>query len=88
MFAKRITHDGQRLAMIRTSSKLHQQYDPREQYESLGKESRAVVNPLSVVAPYFISELASTNHRGNSGVSINLLDGGAATPLMMSISGK
>jgi len=40
-FAKRITHDGQRLAMIRTNSELHQQYDSREQYERSrkGKQS-------------------------------------------------
>jgi len=35
--------------------------------------------------PYFTGELASSNRGGNSGVSVNFLDGGAATPLMMNM---
>lgn len=33
--------------------------------------------------PYFSGMLASTNTGGSSGVSVNFLDGGGATPLMM-----
>lgn len=33
------------------------------------------------LAPYFSGALNSTNHGGSSGVSVNFLDGGAATPL-------
>jgi len=35
--------------------------------------------------PYFDGELASSNRGGSSGVSVNFLDGGAATPLMMNM---
>lgn len=34
------------------------------------------------LAPYFTGMLASSNRGGQSGVAINFLDGGAATPLM------
>ena len=40
------------------------------------------VNGTSVnLLPYFDGSLASSNRGGSSGVSINFLDGGAATPL-------
>lgn len=34
------------------------------------------------LAPYFNGALASTNRGGDSGVSVNFLDGGGAVPLM------
>ena len=35
--------------------------------------------------PYFNGALASTNNGGMSGVSVNFLDDGGATPLMMNM---
>ena len=45
-----------------------------------------MVNGTAVnLAPYFTGMLASTNRGGSMGVSVNFLDGGGATPLMMNM---
>jgi len=38
------------------------------------------------LAPYFTGMLLSTNRGGDSGVSVNFLDGGGAAPLMMNMA--
>ncbi|PMD49498.1 uncharacterized protein K444DRAFT_649059 [Hyaloscypha bicolor E] len=46
----------------------------------------AMVNGTAVnLAPYFTGMLASTNRGGSMGISVNFLDGGGATPLMMNM---